>query len=370
MRHRAVVVIGGGLAGLHAARLLQAAGVDFEVVEARDRLGGRILTVDAAGDPATDGFDLGPSWFWPRMQPAAADLVAELGLPTFFQHDEGDVAFERMSRETVYRYPAVEREPQSARLSGGTATLIRSLAADLPGSRLSVGIRVDTMTLAADAIRLGLSDADGAETGIAADQVIAALPPRLLEASVAFSPSLDPTTAERWRNTPTWMAPHAKFFAVYGRPFWREAGFSGTAQSMVGPLVEIHDASTASGQPALFGFPGLSPEQRLAVGEEALTRASLAQFARLFGAEAEHARATLYKDWATDPLTATRADRTSVGHAPGDGPRVAGEWGRRLVLGGSESSPTEAGYLAGAVEASRLAVAEIVERFAVGATRR
>lgn len=30
-------------------------------------------------------------------------------------------------------------------------------------------------------------------------------------------------------------------FAIYDRPFWREAGLSGTAQSMVGPLAEIHD---------------------------------------------------------------------------------------------------------------------------------
>ena len=40
----AVVIIGGGLAGLHAARLPQSAGIAFCLVEARDRLGGRILT--------------------------------------------------------------------------------------------------------------------------------------------------------------------------------------------------------------------------------------------------------------------------------------------------------------------------------------
>lgn len=138
---------------------------------------------------------------------------------------------------------------------------------------------------------------------------------------------------------------------------------------MVGPLVEIHDATTASGEPALFGFPGLGPEQRLAVGEDALTHACLQQFVRIFGPEAEHPRATLYKDWATDPLTATRADWTSAGHPHVDKPQIAEAWGRRLILGGSESSPTEAGYLAGAVEASRLAAAEVIERLAVGAAR-
>ena len=54
-----VAIIGGGLAGLHAAYLLHRAGVSFQLFEARDRLGGRILTVDEAGRAAKVGFDLG-----------------------------------------------------------------------------------------------------------------------------------------------------------------------------------------------------------------------------------------------------------------------------------------------------------------------
>src|SRR4051794_26766553 len=44
-----VAITGGGLAGLYAARLLQSEGVAFRILEARDRLGGRILSADAAG---------------------------------------------------------------------------------------------------------------------------------------------------------------------------------------------------------------------------------------------------------------------------------------------------------------------------------
>ena len=51
MTRTGVAIIGGGLAGLCAARLLHREGVDFQLVEARDRLGGRILTVDARGAP-------------------------------------------------------------------------------------------------------------------------------------------------------------------------------------------------------------------------------------------------------------------------------------------------------------------------------
>jgi len=46
-----VVVIGAGAAGLAAARALDAKGIDVVVVEARERIGGRVLTLRDAGTP-------------------------------------------------------------------------------------------------------------------------------------------------------------------------------------------------------------------------------------------------------------------------------------------------------------------------------
>jgi monoamine oxidase len=123
-----VAVIGGGLAGIYAAKLLHSAGFDFKLIEARDRLGGRILSVDEAGLISEDGFDLGPSWFWPNAQLRLAALVQELGLTSFAQNNDGDVIIERMSRETPWRYRATFQEPQSMRLAGGTGTLVTALA--------------------------------------------------------------------------------------------------------------------------------------------------------------------------------------------------------------------------------------------------
>ena len=53
-----VVVVGAGIAGLTAASRLRKAGVPCVVLEARDRVGGRLHTVDLAGVPV----DLGGSW--------------------------------------------------------------------------------------------------------------------------------------------------------------------------------------------------------------------------------------------------------------------------------------------------------------------
>lgn len=364
MTHTRVAIIGGGLAGLHAAELLHRSGTDFVLLEARDRLGGRILSVDADGNASTDGFDLGPSWFWPRMQPAIAGLIDELGLASFPQTSAGDVLVERMSREGPHRFHGDAQEPSSFRLVGGTASLVSALARGLPQGAVLCGAHVTALALRDDGVALTITrSGDGGSEVIVADQVIAALPPRLLAGSVAFTPAIDATTLDRWRATPTWMAPHAKFFAMYDRAFWLEAGLSGTAQSMVGPMPEIHDATTASGQAALFGFVGVGADQRAALGDDALKAACVAQLVRLFGSDAAQPRATLLMDWAAEPFTSTAADRVAGGHPVSHAtPWVTGAWQQRLVLGGSETSAIEPGYLAGAVVASAQAAAAVIRQ--------
>ena len=53
-----VIVVGAGIAGLTVANALTTAGVDCVVLEARDRIGGRLHTAEVDGHPA----DLGGAW--------------------------------------------------------------------------------------------------------------------------------------------------------------------------------------------------------------------------------------------------------------------------------------------------------------------
>jgi monoamine oxidase len=60
MTHRDVIVIGGGAAGLAATRDLSAAGLDVLLLEARNRLGGRVHTLHEANTPLP--IELGPEF--------------------------------------------------------------------------------------------------------------------------------------------------------------------------------------------------------------------------------------------------------------------------------------------------------------------
>lgn len=351
-----VLILGGGLAGLAAAHELHHVGIAFRLIEARNRLGGRILSVGADGQPAADGFDLGPSWFWPEMHPDMARYITDLGLEAFEQFSEGALLFQRSRSAPPVRYPAMRQEPVSMRIAGGTGALIAALASELPQDC----IHLNTRAVGIRRIETGVSVLTNAGEFRAA-QVICALPPRLLALTVTFEPA--PETLALWHATPTWMAPHAKFLALYDRPFWREAGLSGDAQSQTGPMGEIHDATTASGKAALFGFLGVPAGPRKQAGHAAVIDACISQLGQLFGTEALRPTATLYHDWADDPQTATAEDHMPAGHPPGGSHDWEGPgWRDCLILAGSETVSDSPGYLAGAIAAGQSAAARIRER--------
>ncbi|MCB0856569.1 MAG: flavin monoamine oxidase family protein [Solirubrobacterales bacterium] len=93
-----VVVVGAGLAGLSAARELTRLGIDCQVVEARDRVGGRLLN-----EPIGDGeiVELGGQWVGPT-QDRVLDLISDLGLETFPTWCQGSNLFERAGKARRY----------------------------------------------------------------------------------------------------------------------------------------------------------------------------------------------------------------------------------------------------------------------------
>ena len=76
-----VIVVGAGISGLTAARELKRAGVAVTLLEARDRVGGKMYTVEVGSDPV----DLGAHWIGPGQR-RIADLAREFGVATEPQH--------------------------------------------------------------------------------------------------------------------------------------------------------------------------------------------------------------------------------------------------------------------------------------------
>ncbi|RMI33713.1 FAD-dependent oxidoreductase [Nocardia stercoris] len=76
---RSVIVVGAGIAGLSAARALTDRGHDVMVLEARDRIGGRIRTSDQWPDAPVD---LGASWIHGVDGNPIADLARRAGART------------------------------------------------------------------------------------------------------------------------------------------------------------------------------------------------------------------------------------------------------------------------------------------------
>jgi len=373
MRTARIAIVGGGLSGLYAAFLLEKKGIkDYVLLEAREALGGRIACVTSSGhSPAgtagagegIDRFDLGPTWFWPDLQPELDRLIDDLGLTRFEQHESGDMVVERSPIEPPVRARGFVNSPASMRLVGGMGALVDALHRRLDPARIVTGQTVRHLRRADHHIEVDSADARGGITTWRVEHVLLAMPPRLAEDTIAFTPALPQALARQWRATATWMASHAKYVAIYDTPFWREQGQSGEARSARGPLVEIHDASMPGGSAALFGFFGLPARARKSVPEDVLRSHCRAQLTRLFGARAATPKADLIKDWAFDPYTATGTDLDGAGqHAAAPSAVVpSGPWNACLTGIASEWSRQFPGYVAGAIEAARIGVQALPE---------
>ncbi|MEP1766022.1 MAG: NAD(P)/FAD-dependent oxidoreductase [Sulfitobacter sp.] len=345
------LIIGGGLSGLALAEALEQQGRDYLLLEARARFGGRIKTENYKGAD----FDVGPAWFWPD-QPRIAALIQRLGLEKFDQFADGILTFED-ERGQVQRGRGFASMQGSWRLKGGLGALTQALAARLPQARKRLNAAVVSVQRTRTGITATLSNGDM----VPAENAVLAVPPRVAS-GIVFEPALPQNTVQAMQGISTWMAGQAKAVAVYETAFWRDDGLSGDAQSRFGPMVEIHDASPATGGPyALFGFIGVPPANR--TDEQRLRQSLQAQLVRLFGPKAAEPAKLFLKDWAFDPYTATDRDQQPVYAHPTYGlPRdLADLWEGRLQFGGTEVAAQFGGYIEGALEAAENVLLRIKE---------
>ncbi|MEJ2500180.1 MAG: FAD-dependent oxidoreductase [Campylobacterales bacterium] len=324
-----LIIVGAGLNGLLLAYLLQSR-YDITLLEARPRIGGRILTIEQGGER----FDLGPTWVWPH-QHYILNLVDALGLKRFRHYDRGAFAYD--APDGVQYFCTPQNAP-SYRLEGGAAALTDALRQRLETAELHLETPVDSIVSDGEGVTLY-----SGPRHLSAARCIVTLPPRLSADTLRFEPPLSSAVRARMLAVPTWMGFSAKCIVSYAEPFWRDKGLSGFASSHLGPLSEVHDASTQT-KGALFGF------YHAASADDAQPDKVVEQLARLFGPEAYNYEIFRYHNWRTDPYTSTPADREPLRDHPRYGMDIP--WSSRVHFCGTETSRSEGGYLEGAVVAA------------------
>ncbi|RYY59358.1 MAG: amine oxidase [Chitinophagaceae bacterium] len=341
-----IAIIGAGLSGIYLASLLQRRGISYQLFESSQRVGGRIYTVN--------GFDLGPTWYWPNEHRHMDQLVHTLNIATLAQWQTGTFLYQT-SRET----PAQQfRDPQgygnAKRLLSGADSLVQKLLAELNPATIMRGHHLAQINQCNEGIELAFRTQSQIEHSVAR-QVVLAVPPRLIAQTVQLNPVLNSQLSTAMAATPTWMAGQAKVVFEFAQPFWREQGLSGNAMANYPGAVlgEIFDASSDT-EFALGAFLSLSAQLR-AQWQTDLTALMLDQLIRLFGAQAAQPKSVLFKDWYADALLSVVADALPVTEHPDYGhPWLQlDHWNDRLFFCGSETAQYHGGYMEGALNAAK-----------------
>lgn len=340
MHQSDVVVIGAGISGLAVAEAMHRSGRTVTVLEARPRIGGRLLS---------DPLDLGASWFWDGEQRVRA-MTDRFGIATFPQHIAGDAMIDE--RDGVHRYPGNPIDGPAHRFAHGTASLTDALAGHLPEGTVLVGQPVVEIS---DDLCVKTADDSWQPR-----QVVIAVPPAVAVRTIRLPHSLPTSLLAVALRTPVWMGDTIKVVAMYDEPFWRNDGLAGAAISRVGPLHEMHDLSGPDGSPAaIFGFARASQPEGL---DETDVRA---QLARIFGPRAGAPQKLQIQDWSREQWTCpaasgagyvpSPADHSLFGHAIFQQPQLGG----RLHWSSTETAPHYAGHIEGALEAAERTVRDI-----------
>lgn len=357
--HTDVLIIGAGLSGLHTAYECHKRGTDYILLEARDRIGGRVLSWNAEGseyDSALAAVDLGPSWFW-SGQKRIHSLLTELNLEKyiFFQQGKGNAVYEDNQGNIQSGVTGVSMAG-AYRLKGGISQLIYTLNNHLKSENVLLNSTVKNIKNTPENI-ITTYDNKSDYQQISSNYVVMALPPRVAMSHIEFNPEFSIDRKQQLNEIATWMAGHAKLVCVYEEGFWRQQGFSGDLVSHRGPLQEVHDASSEDESlNALFGFVSLPAVNRKNRQDE-LKKMAIAQLARIFGEQALRPKVVYLQDWAMEPHTSTKLDQEIQRFHPANniGDVSEASWNNKLIWSGSEAADYNQhnnGFLEGALEAS------------------
>jgi monoamine oxidase len=243
---------------------------------------------------------------------------------------------------------------QESRLAGGAQVVTLRMASRLGKKRILLKRPVKRIVQKRDGVVVFAK-----RLRVRAKRVIVAIPPTLA-GRIDYRPHLPPERDQLTQRLP--QGTLIKVAAVYNRPFWRDAGLTGTAVSTDGFVNATFDDSPQSGSPGVvFGFVGgdkarqfmgLSPADREA--------AVLSQFVQFFGSEANNAIDFIETNWSAEKWTrGCPVAIPALGALTAYGPALRKPVGR-IHWAGTETSTYWNGYMDGAVRSGERAAAEVL----------
>jgi len=321
LKKEKIVIIGAGISGLYLAFLLQEK-YDITILEARDRIGGRIYSID--------GHDMGPSWVWQHHK-NILELIEKFDLQLFLQYEKGYALYD--THNMVEKFMPQQNVP-SGRIDGTLTKLIDTLYNQLQDVTIVLNSEVVSIQ-EQENILIKTKNKE-----YRSNYAISTLPPRITQ-NLNFTPPLPTQLQDKMRNTQTWMGNSAKCVIEFKTSFWREKGLSGFVFSNIGPLAEIHDASTSS-KNALFGFV------RLKVDTDNYKKELLEQLQRVFSIDETEILAIHLVDWKKEKYTATKEDFNNMTAHPNYGIDTS-SYSDKILFSSTEFSFEQGGYLEGAI---------------------
>jgi len=352
MKTPRITILGAGLSGLTTAYLLQKSGYSSTILEARNRIGGRIHTLKKNSEAS---IELGATWFG-NQHVWLTKLMHELGVDRAKQQIGDEVFYEMNSMSPPQLVHLPPGNGDTYRLKSGTDSLINALAENLgEDSLIRTGTEVKKISKTSGVINLHTSNEN-----FAADIVISTLPPKLFVDTVSVDPAMPKEFINIASTTQTWMADSIKVGLTYSERFWRGSDVSGTIMSNVGPVTEMYDHSSFDNRTfALKGFMMGSYHSLPAISRRELV---LQQLKKFYGEKAERPLSYVEKVWREETFTFSKYSENVIphqnnGHSVYQKPYL----NRRLWFAGAETSSISPGYMDGAVHSAHKIAERVVK---------
>jgi monoamine oxidase len=335
-----IAIIGAGLTGLLIAYRLKQMGFTIQILEARDRLGGRISTVLTANETPVE---MGATWFG-NQHINLIKLLDELDISYFEQYMKGTAFFEAFSTAPPQAIQIPQDSP-SYRIESGTSKLIITLAKKLNQDEIKLAQPVTELIFENKTARLKIKD-----DTFDVDIVISTVPPALLVSSIQFTPSLPTEFIRIATNTHTWMQDSIKVALVYQTPFWKNKKLSGTIFSNVGPITEFYDQSDST--ETRFALCGFVNGGYVQLTKSERKEKVMNQLFKIVGKEALDYLSYDEVIWSREIYTKDKKqDSVSVYPHQNNGNPIFSNayYDNRFFIAGSETSTIYPGYMEGAI---------------------